>query len=80
MSPSKPQKLGKLHKGDKAKILSIDNVPLSTRLMAMGLLEGEKVEVVHEAPFGKNPLAIRVRGSLIALRRQEANHVEVELL
>jgi ferrous iron transport protein A len=45
--------------------------------MAMGFLEGSIAEVVHEAPFGGDPLAVRVRGTLLALRRQEANAVEV---
>jgi ferrous iron transport protein A len=41
------------------------------------LLEGSTVEVLHEAPFGKDPIAVRVRGALLALRRSEANHVRV---
>jgi ferrous iron transport protein A len=49
------------------------------RLLEMGILEGSRVEVVHEAPFGRDPLAIRVRGALIALRRHEAAHIEVEV-
>jgi ferrous iron transport protein A len=35
------------------------------------------VELVHQAPFGGDPVAVRVRGALIALRRNEANLIEV---
>ena len=47
------------------------------RLMEMGVLEEDFVQMVHEAPFGGDPVAIRVRGSLLALRRQEAQHISV---
>jgi ferrous iron transport protein A len=50
---------------------------LARRFLEMGILEGARVEVLHQAPFGGDPLAIRVRGAIIALRRSEANHIEV---
>jgi ferrous iron transport protein A len=45
----------------------------------MGLLEGAEVELVHEAPVSRDPIAVRARGTLIALRRSEANLVRVAL-
>lgn len=50
---------------------------LTQRLLEMGFLEGSWVEIAHEAPFGGDPLAVRVRGTLVALRRQEADVIEV---
>lgn len=50
---------------------------LTRRFMEMGLLLEEFVEVLHQAPFGGDPVAIQVRGSLLALRRAEANHIRV---
>lgn len=47
------------------------------RMMELGFLDGAEVEVVHEAPFGRDPMAVRVRGALIALSRREAGNVEV---
>jgi Fe2+ transport system protein FeoA len=47
------------------------------RFMEMGLIEEEFVEILHEAPFGKDPVAIQVRGSLLALRRQEARFISI---
>lgn len=47
------------------------------RLMEMGLVEEAFVEMVHEAPFGGDPVAVRVRGSLLALRRADAKNITV---
>lgn len=72
-------KLGDLKAGQVARIASIDDTAeIAARLMEIGLLEGSQVEVVHEAPFGGDPIAVRVRGALIALRRGEADLVRVE--
>jgi len=43
----------------------------------MGMVEEAYVEIVHEAPFGRDPVAVRVRGGLLALRRQEAACVTI---
>jgi ferrous iron transport protein A len=47
------------------------------RMLEMGLIEEAYVEVVHEAPFGRDPIAVRVRGALLAVRRQEAQYVSI---
>ncbi|MCM2276684.1 MAG: ferrous iron transport protein A [Oligoflexia bacterium] len=76
-------KLGQLRKGQGGRIVAIEAVAhheeLAQRLMEMGLLEGCSVEVIHEAPFGRDPIAVRVRGALVALRRNEADQITVEL-
>jgi Fe2+ transport system protein FeoA len=71
-------KLGELEKGMSG-IISKTGGPLEIRrrLLQMGLLEGSVVELVHVAPFGGDPIAVKVRGSLLALRRNEANHIDV---
>ncbi|MBY0471838.1 ferrous iron transport protein A [bacterium] len=75
------RKLGELKKGMRGLIKRIDDSSseFSRRLLEMGLIEGSTVEIVHEAPFGGDPIALRVRGSLVALRRNEANRIEVEV-
>lgn len=72
-------KLGELKKGERVRIVSVRAASdsMTERLLEMGLLEGSLVELVHEAPFGGDPIAVRVRGALIALRRAEANAIEV---
>jgi Fe2+ transport system protein FeoA len=46
------------------------------RLLEMGMTPGATVEVVRRAPFG-DPLQIRLRGYLLALRRAQARAVQV---
>jgi ferrous iron transport protein A len=74
-------KLGTLKPGAKGLIAQVGTESISSqlvkRLMEMGVLEGSPFQVVHEAPWGGDPIAVRVRGALIALRRNEANAVEV---
>jgi ferrous iron transport protein A len=50
----------------------------SRRLMEMGVIPGVGVEVVKTAPFG-DPIEIRVRGYSLAMRRSEAEAVEVAI-
>ena len=47
------------------------------RLMDMGLVKGVAVEVVRSAPLG-DPVAYRIRGYQLALRKSEAQLIEVE--
>lgn len=74
------QPLSKLKTGDRATIVEIDDknleVPISRRLMEMGLTLGAEIEVAYEAPFG-GAIAIRCRGTLIALRLDDAELVKV---
>lgn len=76
----KKQCLGELKVGMRGTILSTTGpIEIRRRLLEMGMLEGSLIELVHEAPFGGDPIAVRVRGALIALRRNEANYIEVTL-
>ncbi|MBX9703835.1 MAG: ferrous iron transport protein A, partial [Silvanigrellaceae bacterium] len=47
------------------------------RLLQLGFLEGRSIEVVHESPFGNNAIVVKVGQTLVAMRRSEANAVEV---
>jgi ferrous iron transport protein A len=74
-------RLGELRRGVEARVLTIDtDGAVGRRLLEMGVIEGCTVEVVHEAPWSRDPIAIRARGTTIALRRADANRVMVELV
>jgi ferrous iron transport protein A len=49
------------------------------RLLEMGLLEGEEIEVLGFAPMG-DPMEIRLRDFRMSLRRREAAGVTVQML
>ncbi|MCB0418125.1 MAG: ferrous iron transport protein A [Bdellovibrionaceae bacterium] len=79
--------LGHMQCGEKGTIVSVGSGPmredkpekegLTERLLEMGLVEGSRVEVLHEAPISGDPIAVSVRGALVGLRRDEADYVEV---
>ena len=56
------------------------NVPQETavRLQALGFVPGGSVRAVHESPWG-DPVAYLVCGTVIALRRRDARHIEVTI-
>jgi ferrous iron transport protein A len=54
---------------------SSDGVPaaeLERRLLELGFVEGAQVQILHEGPVGRDPIAVRVDNNTIALRRREA--------
>lgn len=42
------------------------------RLLELGFFEGADVRVLHEGLIGRDPIAVRVDGATVALRRREA--------
>ena len=71
--------LAQLKKGQKAIIRSITDSKLGSRLMDMGCLPGEIITISKTAPLGC-PVAVRVAGSELSLRIDEAESVLVELV
>jgi ferrous iron transport protein A len=47
-----------------------------TRLREMGVVPGTTIQLVRRAPLG-DPIEISLRGSLLSLRRSEAELIEV---
>lgn len=66
-----------LKKGEKAiiKDFDIDAIPL--KLLEMGCLPGNEVELLQVAPFG-DPLYLNINGSHVAIRIETASQIEVE--
>ncbi len=63
--------------GATAKVIAINgNNAITRRLMEMGVVPGVSVRVIKCAPFG-DPLEIRVRGYHLAMRKNEADTIEV---
>ena len=80
--------LGEASRGDAGVIVSvtgqtgaaeaIEAEELERRLLEMGFVEGARVEVLHEGLFGRDPIAVRLDDTRVALRRREANAVTVK--
>src|SRR5262245_32032509 len=72
--------LDQLQVGQRGRITAVaGDDAVVQRLLEMGLLEGEEVEVIGLAPLG-DPLEIRLRQYCLSLRRREAARVQVEPL
>jgi Fe2+ transport system protein FeoA len=70
--------LATLSVGTNAKVKNIiGETAVTRRLMEMGVVPGISVRVVKTAPFGC-PLEIRVRGYNLAIRRSEAESIEIQ--
>jgi ferrous iron transport protein A len=48
---------------------------LERRLLELGFVEGAEVELLHEGFLRRDPIAVRVDQSVVALRRREANAI-----
>ncbi|MBK8148947.1 MAG: ferrous iron transport protein A [Acidobacteria bacterium] len=69
--------LSELAIGATAKVVNVSGEGMiAKRLMEMGVVPGVTVRVVKAAPFG-DPIQIRVRGYSLAIRRNEAETIEV---
>ena len=69
--------LSDLRRGDKAIIDSFTDYEASLKLLEMGCIPGEQIEVIRIAPLG-DPIAILVAGYLLSMRREEAAVVVVK--
>jgi ferrous iron transport protein A len=54
-----------------------DGGALKRRLMELGFVPGERVQVLRRIFFGRGPLAVRVGTSTFAMRRLESSLIEV---
>lgn len=50
---------------------------LERRLLELGLVEGARVELLHEGLLGRDPIAMKVDDMRVALRRHEAARLTV---
>jgi ferrous iron transport protein A len=71
--------LASLERGQRATIIDvpIDSVPL--KLLEMGCLPGNEVRLVQTAPF-KDPLYLDINGTHLAIRKEMARHILVDLI
>ena len=68
--------LSDLKKGQKALIDHFSDFEISLKLMEMGCVPGEEVEILRVAPLG-DPIAIAVAGYTLSMRKDEACFVQV---
>ena len=71
--------IAELKIGEKGIITAFGNTMLPIKLLELGCLPGNEVELVQIAPL-RDPLYINVNGSHIAIRRSVAALIQLELV
>ena len=69
--------LAELKRGEKAIITDVSSNQIPLKLLEMGCLPGNSVELVQVAPFA-DPLYLNVNGSHLAIRRETASYILIE--
>lgn len=59
------------------KDFSAETIPL--KLLEMGCLPGNEVELVQMAPF-KDPMYLNINGSHLAIRKETAAQIEIQII
>jgi ferrous iron transport protein A len=73
------KKLSELKPGQRAVIKEFNSEEIHLKLMEMGCLPGEKISIEKIAPLG-GPVSVAVAGYTLSLRRDEAEHILVDLI
>jgi ferrous iron transport protein A len=64
--------------GERGTITDIDTShPSSRRILEFGFTPGQVIELFSKATFN-DPIAILIRGSLVAIRRSEADCIKIK--
>jgi ferrous iron transport protein A len=84
--------LASLHKGERGVVTAVGlngatgvaigdvaEATITRRLLEVGFVPGERIEVIEEIRPGGDPIAVRIGSSMFALRRREAQAVLVRL-
>jgi DtxR family Mn-dependent transcriptional regulator len=79
--PTNAPRLSSLRPGQAARVLSISPEVRGLtrrRFLDLGITSGTAIEAELSSAFGGDPTAYRVRGTLIALRREQADRIFIE--
>ncbi|PJX20141.1 ferrous iron transport protein A [Psychroflexus sp. S27] len=68
-----------LKKGQKAKVLDISSDFIPLKLLEMGCLPGNDIQLVQNTPF-RDPLYLNINDSYVAIRKETAIQIEVEII
>lgn len=69
--------LANLKRGETAIITDVSSILIPLKLLEMGCLPGNSVELVQVAPFA-DPMYLNINGSHLAIRKETASHILIE--
>jgi ferrous iron transport protein A len=74
--------IASMRRGEVATIVSVDHdgcdPQVARQLHEMGFDDGVEIELLHRAPLGGDPLAVRVGSMVVALRQRLAALIVIE--
>ena len=68
-----------LKEGEKGIIENVDHNDIPLKLIEMGCLPGNEVELIQRAPF-KDPICLKINGSVLAIRESIAQLIQIHQL
>lgn len=71
--------LSELKIGEVAIIEKIELSNAQHKLMNMGCVPGERIQILFSAPLG-DPIAVKVSGYTLSMRKAEASAIKVKML
>ncbi|WP_223032218.1 FeoA family protein [Hanstruepera marina] len=70
--------LADIKRGEKGIIADVSSIHIPLKLLEMGCLPGNSVELVQVAPFA-DPMYLNINGSHLAIRKETAIHILIEI-
>ncbi|TYA52314.1 FeoA family protein [Formosa maritima] len=70
--------LAHLKRGERAIIVDVSSINIPLKLLEMGCLPGNEVELVQVAPFS-DPMYLNINGTHLAIRKETAIHIIIEI-
>lgn len=71
------QTIADLKRGEKGIITDVSSIHIPLKLLEMGCLPGNSVELVQLAPFA-DPMYLNINGSHLAIRKETAIHILIK--
>lgn len=71
--------LAEIKRGQQAIIKDVSSIHIPLKLLEMGCLPGNSVELVQVAPFA-DPMYLNINGSHLAIRKETAIHIIIETI
>ncbi len=69
--------LADLKRGQKCIITDVSSIHIPLKLLEMGCLPGNSVQLVQVAPFA-DPMYLNINGTHLAIRKETAIHIIIE--
>jgi len=70
--------LAHLKRGEHGIITDVSSIHVPLKLLEMGCLPGNSVELVQVAPFA-DPMYLNINGTHLAIRKETAIHIKIEI-